>query len=94
MRNNQHGHAAFCQIPHHIKNFADHFRIEGGGGLVEQHDLRLHDEGPCDGHALLLPAGQLTGIGADLVNQADTSQHLARPLVRLPCCLAADFARR
>ena len=37
-------------------------RIQRGDGFIRQHELRLLDQGPCDGDTLLLPAGE--GIGA------------------------------
>ena len=55
----QHGHAFMGKFDHDIEHLIDHFRIERGGRLVEQHDLRLHGERSGDGHALLLAAGQL-----------------------------------
>ena len=36
--------------------------VEGGGGLVEDQDLGVLDEGSCDGDALLLPARQVRSL--------------------------------
>ena len=35
--------------------------VQGGGGLVKEHDLGLHGQGTDNGDALLLAAGQLVG---------------------------------
>ena len=40
--NYQHGHAAFSELDHDIEHLLDHFRVEGGGGLVKQHDPWVH----------------------------------------------------
>ena len=50
------------EFDHHVEHFVDHFRVECGGGLVEQHDLGAHGERAGDGHTLLLAAGELGGI--------------------------------
>ena len=36
--------------------------VEGGGGLVEDQDLGVLDEGSCDGDALLLPTRQVRSL--------------------------------
>ena len=45
--------------PPSVENLGDHFWVERRGGLVEEHDLGSHGEGPGDGHALLLAPGEL-----------------------------------
>ena len=43
--------------------------VQVGQGLVHQQHPRLDDEGPGQGHPLLLPAGQLVGLaGLELVD--------------------------
>ena len=54
-----HRHAALGEADHDLEHFLDHLGVERGGGLVEQHDLRLHAERAGDGDALLLAAGKL-----------------------------------
>jgi hypothetical protein len=39
--------------------------VEGGGRLIAQDQARLVDQGPGNGHALLLPAGELSGKGVN-----------------------------
>ena len=41
---------------HHRQHFVDHLGVQRAGGLVEQHDLGVHREGPGDGDTLLLTA--------------------------------------
>ena len=57
------------EFDHHVEHFVDHFRVECGSGLVEQHDLGAHGERAGDGHTLLLAAGELgghlAGLGVD-----------------------------
>ena len=69
-----HGHTAPGQFLHDFQNFAYHFGVQSGGGLVEEHDLGLHHQGPDDGHALLLTAGELDGVGVCPVTQAHAVQ--------------------
>src|SRR5262249_3499374 len=70
----------------------DHLRIERRGRLVEQHDLRLHHQRSCDCYTLLLTAGELTWIRANLVGEADPAQHLLPTPGRLRIRLAANPA--
>ena len=39
--------------------------VERGGGLIEQHDRRIHEEGARDGQSLPLAAGELHAALAD-----------------------------
>jgi hypothetical protein len=57
--NDDHGHPLVGEPLHDRKHLADGLRIEGGGRLVEQHDIGLHGEGPGDGNPLLLTPRQL-----------------------------------
>ncbi len=51
-------------------------RVEVAGGLVGQEDERTVDEGPGDGHPLLLAAGQLVGQVVALLGQPDQVEDL------------------
>ena len=82
MRDDDHRHAVVCQLLHDLQNLADHFRVERACRLVKEHDLRLHHERADDGHALLLPAGQLRGIGVSPVAETDALQKLQRLRLR------------
>jgi hypothetical protein len=59
MGHHHHRHAVASQVGHHLQYFVDHFRIQRGGGLVEEHDFRRHRERPSDGDPLLLAAGKI-----------------------------------
>jgi len=69
VRDHDHGHAVAGQPFHDVENLADHLGIEGRGGLVEEHDLGVHGQGAGDGHALLLSAREIVGVGGGLVGQ-------------------------
>ena len=59
--------------------------IQRAGGLVAEQHLRIGGQGAGDGHALLLAAGELRGIGVRLVRQAhDLQQLLHAPVGLLP----------
>ena len=51
------------------KDLADHLGVEGGGGLVEEHDVGVHGQGAGDGHALLLAAGERARHGVGLLGE-------------------------
>ncbi|MCY1360927.1 hypothetical protein D9M69_475770 [compost metagenome] len=72
--NDDHGHLLFGQLHHYALHFDDHFRVEGGSHFIEQHQLGLQHQRSGDGHALLLAAGQLAGIGIELAFQAQAGQ--------------------
>ena len=83
MRHDRHGHAALGKLLHHVQHFADHFGVQGGGGLVKEHHLGLHGESPDNGDTLLLAAGEHRGIGARLVGKPDALEQLHGRLVGL-----------
>ena len=59
--------------------------VQVGQGLVQQQQLRLRDQGPGQGHALLLTAGQLGGQAVRVLAQMDDGQHPADVFLdRLP----------
>lgn len=41
------------------------FRIHAGGGVVEDKETRIHEEGACDGDTLLLPSAERNAAFAD-----------------------------
>jgi len=59
-------------------DFFDHFRVEGGGWLIEQHNARFHAEATRDGHALLLTAGELAWIFFRLLWDLDLGEEVHR----------------
>ena len=48
--------------------------VKGGGGLVEAEDIGGHTQGAGDGHALLLAARKLAGVGVGLLGKSHASQ--------------------
>ena len=76
MRHDHHRHAVGGKLAHDVENFADHFRVEGRGRLVEQHQVRLHRQRAGDGNALLLAAGELAGIFVRMRLEADAVEQL------------------
>ena len=59
----EHRHPLIGQGPHNIEHLAHPFRVERAGWLVEQHDLRVHDECPGDTDTLLFPARKAARVG-------------------------------
>ena len=57
--------------------------VKRAGGLVGEQDARAVGQGAGDGHALLLPAGELTGVDVGLVRQVDQREQLAHARVDL-----------
>ena len=78
-----HGHALVGQLLHDLQDLAHHLGVQGGGGLIKEHDLGLHGQRPHDGDALLLAAGELNGIGVRPVLEAHPVQQLLRFSVSL-----------
>ena len=74
-----HGHAVGSQAPHHVEHVPHQLGVEGRGGLVEEHELGRHGQGPGDGHPLLLAAGQLVGVRGHLVGQSHPLEELLAP---------------
>jgi len=69
---------AAAHLLEEVQHLRLHRGVEGGGGFVEQQDLRLEDQGPRDGDALALAAGQLVRIAEP---EAGAEPHLVeRPL--------------
>ncbi len=56
MRDHDHSDAAACQVLDDIQHLADKLRVESGGWLVEEHNLRFHGKRAGDRHTLLLTA--------------------------------------
>ena len=83
MGDDEHGHAALGKVDHDLQHLLDHLRIEGRGGLVEQHDVRLHAERAGDGHALLLTARELAGVFQGLLRDFDPLEVFHGDLLRL-----------
>ena len=88
------GHARLDQGPDDREHLPHHLRVQGGGGLVEEHHVRLHSQGPHDGQPLLLAAGELAGVLVLLVQQPDPIQEAQGLLVGLGLGLLLQQHRR
>ena len=77
VRDQDHGNALFTVEPlDGIEHLAAALRVKHGGRLVEHDALRLHGQHACDGHTLLLSAGeQLRRIGPVFVH-ADGAERI------------------
>jgi len=94
VRDAHHGHAVLGQIFHAAQHFVDHFRVEGGGGFVEQHGAGLHGERAGDGDTLLLPAGNLARALGGLTRDAHAAEQFHRQIRGLLLAHAPDLDRR
>ena len=74
MGDDDHGLALPGQAQHHVQHLPDHLRVQGRRHLVKEQDLRVHTQGPDDGHPLLLAAGELAGILVLLLQQTHPAQ--------------------
>ena len=79
----QHGPIFFGQRFDHPQHFALKLGVERRGRLVEQQRGRVHGQRTGDGRALLLAAGELTGVGVGLVGDADAIEGFHGALARL-----------
>ena len=79
------------EIAHDVEHVADQLRVQRRGRLVEEHELGLHCQRPGDRHALLLPAGELAGMGVHLVPQADPVEQRPAALRRRRHLLPLDL---
>ena len=71
VRRQEHGLPAVADAAHHLPDHAACLRIEAGGQFVEQHHVRVVDEGQRDEQPLLLTAGQRHEPGVPLVGQPE-----------------------
>ena len=61
------GGACGVQAVHHVEDRPAAAHVEQGAGLVEDNRGGFHRERTGDGHALLLAAGELGGVGRGIV---------------------------
>ncbi len=81
VRRHDHGRARLVDAVEQLHDPDARGGVEVPGGLVGQQDRRPVDEGPCDGDALLLTAGQLVGQPVGLAVETDQLQHLGHRAV-------------
>ena len=71
------GHAFMLEdVAHFQRQVFAQIDIQIGEGLIEQQQLRARRQGTCQGHALLLAAGEFMRILALAAGQVDSRQHL------------------
>ena len=87
---NHAGHTGGHQALDHVQHLTHHFRIQGGGGLIEQHHIRFHGQRPDNCQTLLLTAGQIAGHFVILVKQAHPVQQVLSHLGGLRLALALE----
>src|SRR5690625_7670506 len=71
-----HRHAGGGEVLEHREHFGDQFRVQGTGGLVEQHQLRIHGKSTGVGHSLLLAAVELCVIVVCAVGHSTADEQL------------------
>jgi len=64
--------------------------VQVGEGLVEQQHLGLGRQGTSQGHALLLPAGELMRMAVGHVGQAHDVQHLVYSALRVSVTMQTE----
>ena len=60
---------------HQPHDLARGLRVEAGGRLVDQQQVRLLHQGAGDADALALAAGERVGALVDMVDEADAIEH-------------------
>ena len=93
MGDHEHGHARCRKFTHDAKDLADEFGVEGGGGLVKEHELRLHRNSARDRNTLLLTTRELNRVRLGLVGQSDLLKQFHRALLRVFRLHALDMNR-
>src|SRR2546423_15295990 len=70
MGDDDHRHAFFGKLAHHLQYLTNQFWIKGRGGFVEKHEFGVHGESPGDGNALLLTTRKPVWINVRLLCKA------------------------
>ena len=83
MGDDDHRHVHGGEFTDDFQDFACEFGIEGGGRFVKEKNLRVVDEGSCDGDALLLTTGELERIERFAIRKSHFFKELA--------CFRDDF---
>src|SRR6185503_12654954 len=73
--------SALIEPVHQAENLLAGFGIKVAGRFVGKDHERIVDEGPSDGDALLLPAGELVGAMIQTISQTDQTGQLSATLV-------------
>jgi len=70
---------------------APQFAVQSAQRFVQEQDPRLIDDGPGDGHALLLAAGQVDDVGMFIAVEVDQFQGITNLVADIVAGLAVDF---
>ena len=94
VRHDDHGHPVLSQLAQDVQDLSHQLGIQRAGGLVKQHQLRIHGKRPGNGDTLLLSPRQLRGIRILATGQPDARQQSPRmrrtaPGVSLRNCVGA-----
>jgi hypothetical protein len=72
VRDEQDGEAELAvEVAQQLEDRAGGLRVQGAGGLVGEQHLGVAGQRPGDADSLLLTAGELGGVAAGLVGEAD-----------------------
>ena len=63
------------ELVHGMKDLLGALRVELGGRLIEDEDVRLHRKHGADGHALELTAGQVEGVPVAVLPDAEAAEY-------------------
>ncbi len=88
-RSDKDGEAVGGEMREDVPEFAAGDGIDAGGGLVEQEDARLRDEGADEGKLLLHAAGEFAG---EAVGEAVHVEHAQVPIAAVEDVLGRDAA--
>ena len=91
MGHDHHRGAALGDLAHGVEHLYGELGVQCARGLVEEDDVGVERHGARYGHALLLAARELGGVGIELVAHADEPKLLAGLLLGL---LSGDAAAR
>ena len=94
VRDEQQVAAFILKLLDQLEHLGRHLGIEGGGWLIQQHDLRLDRDGAGDGHPLALAAGKLRRALVRVVEQTKAPQRALGQLARLGGCATVHLFER
>ena len=81
---NEGGASQTVEIEDHVDDVSGRVGVEISGRLVGQQETRAIDEGPSEGHPLLLAAAQLCRVVVLAIPEANLTEEIAPPVERVP----------
>src|SRR5512139_309479 len=73
-----------AQLFHEHQHVFGRSAVEIAGGFIGHQQGRVRDQGPRDGHPLLLASGELTGMVIHAIREVDQPQHRPHMVPALP----------